>query len=177
MSGDELTLTAISHRLRSAREAMTPEMTAAEAARAVGVGPVQMSRYETGKETPPLPRLFKFAELYSVDIVWLVHGRGHACGNKRVSSYLASPMAGVVTEDIAERLRRMPYDLFGYDEPDESDVAQLHRTLELHLANATLKRRAASQPTPIEPPEPPPPAPEPAPTVPKRGRKRARRSE
>lgn len=168
MSGEEPSLTTVGQRLRHARLTKTPAISVVEAAAAIGLKTdVTVYRYEQDKEDAPLRRLLMLAELYAVDAVWLVFGRGHARGNDSVSRYLASPMAGLVAEDVAERLGRLPYDLFGYREPDESDVAHLRHSLELHLARAKTKSPAGGQPTQTDL----------SPTVPKRGRKRTKRSD
>jgi transcriptional regulator with XRE-family HTH domain len=166
------------------RMAIKPKFSGAKAGRAIGVDANTVYRYERGEERVSKPRLAQFAELYGVDVVWLSYGPQNSSvngglprENDSVSRFLASPMAGVVPEDMANRLRCVPYWLFGYDEPDESDVASVCASLELHLARAFKKSCAGSQPPQVEPSEPPPPVPEPPSTVPKRGRKRTRRSE
>lgn len=168
MSGDEPSLTTVGQRLRHARLTRTPPISVVEVASAIGIKTdVTVYRYERDQEDAPLHRLLKLAELYTVDAVWLVFGRGHPRESDSVSRYLASPMSGVVAEDVAMRLRRLPYDLFGYVEPDESDVAHLRHSLELHLARASIKSPAGSQSTQTEAPA----------TVPKQRRKSKRRSD
>jgi transcriptional regulator with XRE-family HTH domain len=177
MSGDELKLTTMGHRLLTTREDMVPPISREEAGRAVGVGKVTVKRWEIDSYSVPTDKLLELAKLYDVDAGWLLTGRGNARASPSVARYLASPMAGVVTKDIAERLRWTPYDLFGYVEPDESDVASVRGSIELHLARAFKKSHVASQPAQIEPPAPGPPAPQAPAAVPKQRRKSKQRSD
>jgi len=161
MSGEQPSLTTVGQRLRSARLAMRPKVSGARAGLELNVDQNTVYRWERDEWLVPMKKLAKCAEMYGVDFKWLLHGDDDARENDSVSRYLASPVAGAVAEDVAERLRRLPYGLFGYAEPDESDVASLRHTLELHLARAITKRPTGGQPTQSDLP----------PTTPKRHRK------
>lgn len=48
-----------------------------ELARRSGVAPAQLSRYESGKNTPRTEVLWKLATALSVDMLWLIDGQHH----------------------------------------------------------------------------------------------------
>jgi len=159
MSGDESEQVKLGRRLREARLAKRPKIKVAEVALALDACEATIYRWERGTHEASEEELAKLIALYEVDRAWLLTGLGDSREKDSVSRYLASPVAGVVPDNVADSLRRMPYSLLGYDPPDESDVALVRASVELHFAHASTKSSAGSQPTRIEPPEPPPAAP------------------
>jgi len=64
----------IGSRIRAAREALDPKVSQAELARRIGVGQVQMYKWESGRRVPRLDTLERLADQLGVTIDYLVRG-------------------------------------------------------------------------------------------------------
>lgn len=97
----------------SAGAAMNPprQLTQEEASRAVGVSGVTVGAWESGRNEPPLLKLWRLSDFYGVDFRWLAIGEGSIWGAPpaqlpRVSGY--DPLEDGIdsARAIAERKER-----------------------------------------------------------------------